>query len=81
MALLPVTARRAPEAVVAEPRLHRSCAAVVAQRQAVVAAAELRVAVAELPAARYPMYLELTQPDQWLDQCCAAVQPSLDSFP
>jgi hypothetical protein len=40
---------------------------VIAQKQAAVVAAELLVvvaAVAELPAARCPMYLELTLPDQ-----------------
>jgi hypothetical protein len=60
--------------------LHPSCAAVVAQPQAV---AELQAVAAAVEVAvraeKCLMYLEPTRLDQWLDQCCAAMQPSLDS--
>jgi hypothetical protein len=64
--------------VVAERRLHRSCAAVVAQQE-VVAESRAAAAVVVAPAAKCLMYLEPTRPDQWLDQCCAAMQPWPDS--
>ena len=67
--------------VVVAPRLHRSCAAVVAQPR-VAAVAELQaVAAAEVVvlAEKCLMYLEPTRLDQWLDQCCAAMRPSVDS--
>jgi len=58
-------------------QLHPSCAAVVAQPQ-VVAELEAVAKVAVL-AEKCLMYLEPTRLGQWLAQCCAAMQPSLDS--
>ena len=63
----------------AERRLHRSYAVVVARQRAVVAELQAVAAVVEEPVARCLMYLEPTRPDQLLDQCCAAMQPSVGS--
>jgi hypothetical protein len=64
-------------AVVAQ-RLHQSCAAVVAQQAAVAAELPAVAAVVE-PAEKCLMYLEPSLLDQWLDRCCAAMQPWPDS--
>jgi hypothetical protein len=59
--------------------LHPSCAAVVAQPQAVAELQAVAAAEVAVRAEKCLMYLEPTRLDQWLDQCCAAMQPSLDS--
>ena len=76
--LVAVTVLTAP--VVVALQLHRSCAAVVAEPQ-VGAVAELQAAEAEAEVLgeKCLMYLEPTRLGQWLAQCCAAMQPSLDS--
>ena len=72
-------ASRQQLAVVAERQLHQSCAAVVAQPPVAVVAPGSQAAAVVEPAAKCLMYLEPTRLDQWLDQYCAAMQPSLDS--
>ena len=76
--LFAVTGLTAP--VVVALQLHPSCAAVVAEpRVAAVAELQAVAAEAEVLAEKCLMYLEPTRLDQGLDQCCAAMQPSLDS--
>jgi hypothetical protein len=59
--------------------LHASCAAVVAQPQAVAELQAVAAAEVAVRAEKCLMYLGPTRLDRWLDQCCAAMQPSLDS--